>query len=199
MGPGWLNSYYCNAVGFGALAVGGAAVGAHGIDQFQAGAQQLWTGQYANSMTSQDLQAAGMSQNAANLTDAGISVVGSLGSGFLTGPIQASTIAATDPLAQGLSSSEILSQWETGSVALNGDDYWALGGSFTSPLYKAALIQDGVDLSGNAYQLTTTPLQQFGMSLWLAPTGLTPAAAQGAGLFGAGAGVINGATSSTGK
>jgi hypothetical protein len=55
------------------------------------------------------------------------------------------------------------------------------------------------DLFGDAYQLTTRLLQQFGMPLWLAPTGLTPAAAQGAGLFGAGAGVINGVTSSTGK
>lgn len=69
---------FVGAVGFGTLAVGGAAVGAHGVDTFQAGVRQLWTGEHVDSMTSQNLQAAGMSPRAANFTDAGISAVGRL-------------------------------------------------------------------------------------------------------------------------
>ena len=83
------------AVGFGALAVGGAAVGSHGIDTFQAGVRQMWTGEHVDSMTSQNLQAAGMSSRAANLTDAGINVVGSFGAGFATTGVRAVTLSAT--------------------------------------------------------------------------------------------------------
>ena len=177
------------AVAGGAGAIGGAAVGAHGLDTFQAGIQQLWTGNHVDSLTSQNLQAAGLSQNAANLTDAGISVVGSLGAGLLTGPVQASTIAATDPLAQGLTTSQILSQWETGSAALNNADFEALGGLGTSPLFKAPFIDAWVDQAGNP--LTTSDVAGFGKSLQLWYTGLTPYAAGGAGVAGA---VLTGGT-----
>jgi RHS repeat-associated protein len=179
------------AVGFGALAVGGAAVGAHGVDTFQAGIRQMWTGEPVDSFTSLDLQAAGMSQRAANLTDAGISVVGSLGAGLATAPIRATTIAATDPLAQGLSRSQLLSRWETGSAALNNADFQALGGAGTSPLFKAPYVAQWVDQAGTP--LTTTTLEGVGKSIQLLYTGLTPNAALGAGIIGSGIGAANGA------
>ena len=191
------------AVGFGALAVGGAAVGAHGIDTFQAGARQFWTGEHVDSLTSQNLQAAGMSRTAANLTDAGIGVVGSLGAGLATAPIRVSTIAATDPLAQGLNSGEILSMWETGSRAVNAADWAALGGQVApeAALYRAMLMENGINMSGEAYQLTTTALQQIGVGtrLFLQGSGLTPAAAQGAGYIGAGLNAVSGATDWLGR
>jgi RHS repeat-associated protein len=162
----------------------GVVVGAHGLDTAQAGARQAWSGNQVDSFTSGDLQMLGMSRNAANLTDAGISVAGSLGAGAATPLLRASTIAATDPLAQGLSSSQILSQWESGSVALNNADFWGMGGTFTSPLYKAALMDTG------AYPLTTTGWGGFVQSLRLAPTGLTPLGYLGAGVGGGTLGAV---------
>lgn len=68
----------------------------------------------------------------------------------------------------------MLRTYDAGAKALNTADYWALGGDFTSPLYKGLLMQQGVNLSGDAYQLTTTAVGGFGQSLRLATTGLTP-------------------------
>ena len=167
----------------GAGAVGGAAVGAHGLDTFQAGFRQFLTGEHVNSFTSTGLQAAGMSPTAANITDAGIGVVGSLGAGLTTATVRLATIRATDSLAQGLNRAQILSQWETGAVALNSVDYAALGGASTSPLFKAPYIAAGINAAGAP--LTTTATQAFFTSIRLAPTGLTPKAALGAGYTGA--------------
>ena len=176
------------ALGFGALAAGGAAIGAHGIDQLQAGLRQMWTGEHVDSLTSVALQAAGMSQEAANLTDAGISIVGSLGAGFATVPIRVATIRVTDPLAEGLSNAEMLRLWETGSRALNAADWAALGGPVApeAALYRGFLMEMGINMYGQPYRLTTTGIENVWQSILLAPTGLTPRAAQAAGCLGAG-------------
>jgi RHS repeat-associated protein len=170
----------------------GVAIGAHGLDQVQAGARQAWSGNPVDSFTSQRLQAAGMSPRAANLTDAGISIAGSFGAGAATVGIRATQIAAdSGGLANGMSTWQMLNTYETGAKALNSADYLALGGDLTSPLYKGLLMQQGVNLSGDAYQLTTGALEGFGQSLWLAPTGLTPLGYGGAGLGGAAAGAVD--------
>ena len=72
--------------GIGAVAGvgGGLIVGAHGLDTIQAGARQLWTGQHTDSLTSTGLQALGVSKPVANIVDAGISVVGTLGASAIT-------------------------------------------------------------------------------------------------------------------
>jgi RHS repeat-associated protein len=77
-------------------AIGGGLVALHGADQVQAGLRQLFTGNQANSLTSQGLQAAGMSPTAANLTDAGISVVGSFGAGLGTTAIRAQSVISAE-------------------------------------------------------------------------------------------------------
>jgi hypothetical protein len=69
-------------VGIG-LAVAGAAVVAHGADTTQAGLRQTVTARQTDTLTSTGLQAAGMSPRAANLTDAGIGIVFTLGAGAL--------------------------------------------------------------------------------------------------------------------
>ena len=66
-------------------AVVGGAIALHGLDQYQTGIQQAWTGSQVDSLTSQTLQSAGMSQNSANLTDAAVGIaagVFSFGKGF---------------------------------------------------------------------------------------------------------------------
>jgi hypothetical protein len=92
--------------GIGAVAgaagvVGGVALGAHGVDTFQSGIRQMWTGKAVDSITSTGLQAAGMSPQAANLTDAGISVVGSFGAGAATRGL---TVAGNNLVRQASSS-----------------------------------------------------------------------------------------------
>ncbi len=75
-------------------AVAGGAVGLHGVDSFQTGFRQMISGQQADSLTSQGLQAAGVPQTYANLTDAGISVIGTAGTSFF------GASSATGPLVQ---------------------------------------------------------------------------------------------------
>ena len=124
-----------------------------------------------------------------------------------TAPLQTAQIAAAEPaLTEGMNTLQILSAYENGSVALNDADYYgAMAGNLSSPLYKAALMADGVDAAGDAYLLTTTPLENFTQSLKLAGTGLTPGAAFGAGVVGTGAksvgwlGNTTATQSSTGK
>lgn len=67
-----------------AIAAAGVFVAGHGIDTTVSGARTTWEGKPVDTLTSQGLQAAGMSRTAANLTDAGISVVGTLGAGTVT-------------------------------------------------------------------------------------------------------------------
>jgi hypothetical protein len=110
---------------------------------------------------------------------------------------------ATD--AAGLSKAQILDTWETGSQALNGNDFEALGGFGTSALFKAPYIADWVDTSGNP--LTTTLLQEYsvGTKLFFQGSGLTPNGYVGLGYTVTGAsaagnlGAVNTTSSSTGK
>jgi hypothetical protein len=132
------------------------------------------------------LQSAGFSQRAANFTDAGLSVVGSIVGGTVAAHMRAGQILATDPLAQGLTTTQLLDKWEKGSRALNMDDFNALGSFSTTALEKAVMLERGVDAAGNAYALTTGAFERFMMSIRLATTGPAPLAGQGAGRLGTG-------------
>ena len=74
-----------------ALIAAGSFVTAHGADTTVSGARQLVTGEHADTLTATGLQAAGMSKSTANLVDAGISVVATLGASAVT---KAPTVAA---------------------------------------------------------------------------------------------------------
>jgi hypothetical protein len=74
----------------GVGAVAGGFVFVHGADVAATGLRQLISGQPESSLTSQGLQAAGVSPQTAELLDTGLSVVGSAGAG----------LAATLPRAQ---------------------------------------------------------------------------------------------------
>jgi len=78
------------------IAAAGAFVTAHGADVTVSGARTMWNGAPVETLTSQGLQAAGMSRRAANLTDAGISVVGTLGASLA---IRAPAVAPSVSLA----------------------------------------------------------------------------------------------------
>jgi len=66
------------------VASGGVAL--HGVDTFVSGARSLWEGEAVDSVTSKYVlqKGLGVSRNKANLVDAGISVVGSLGTSAVT-------------------------------------------------------------------------------------------------------------------
>jgi RHS repeat-associated protein len=72
--------------------VGVAAV-VHGSDQFSSGLMQLITGQDQSTLTSQGLQAAGMSKDHADLVDAGVSIALTGGAGALAKTGQLSSAA----------------------------------------------------------------------------------------------------------
>ena len=185
----------------GVGAIGGGLVAAHGLDQVQAGIRQAISGGQIDSVTSSGLQMAGISRTSANLTDGLISIVGSFGAGTATASIRAAQIAAADPLAKGLASSQILTRYETGSQALNSVDFVALGGKATpatTPLARAAMIGQGVNAANQPYQLTTT----FGQATWqsgrlalglegTSGMGLTPLGYFGAGVGGSVGGLGN--------
>ena len=77
------------------IGAGGVLVAGHGIDTIVSGARTVWNGAPVDTLTSQGLQAAGMSRSTANLVDAGIGVAGTLGAGALT-RAPASVPAAVD-------------------------------------------------------------------------------------------------------
>jgi len=107
----------------GVGAVGGGLVALHGLDQIQAGFRQAWSGGHVDSLTSSGLQAAGMSPTAANLTDAGISIVGSFGAGFATQGIRATELAATSISAEVQNASLLakIGYYEVGQLSVKGN------------------------------------------------------------------------------
>jgi hypothetical protein len=94
--------------------VGGAAgvvVGLHGVDSMQTGFRQMISGQPANSLTSSGLQ------TAANLTDAGISIVGTAGTSLV------GSASATGPLVQLTDSAGAAGINNTGTLIGEGGIY----------------------------------------------------------------------------
>jgi RHS repeat-associated protein len=164
--------------GIGAIA--GGAVAIHGLDTIYSGFGTAINGSTVNSLTSTGLHAAGLSQNTANLIDAGISVVGSAGAGIFNGATKVAAIAQT-PEAAGMSTWDILTTVDQGSKALPTPVWQELGGDAASALQKAAQMGD-VD--------GTVGLNVI-RALGLAGTGLTPLADFGTAVGGA---TLTGAT-----
>jgi hypothetical protein len=78
------------------IAAAGALVAAHGADVAVSGGRTMWNDTQIDTFTSQRLQTAGLTRTQANLADAGISIVGSLGASALTkAPVAASALATT--------------------------------------------------------------------------------------------------------
>ncbi len=139
-----------------------------------------------------------ISQSVANTWNSGLTGQGeilgnvfiaaaTIGSGAATATTRAAQIAAAEPtLAEGMNTFQLLNTYGKGAQALNEADYAAYGSELTSPLYKGLLMQQGVDIGGSAYSITTTFGQRIGTSVGLIDTGLTPGAAFGAGAIGAG-------------
>lgn len=67
-----------------AVGAAGVALTAHGADVTVSGARTMLNGKQVDTFTSTGMQAAGMSRQAANITDASISIVGTFGAGGLT-------------------------------------------------------------------------------------------------------------------
>ena len=178
------------AVGFGFLAAGGATVGAHGVDTFQAGVRQLFTGEHTDSMTSTNLQAAGMSPRAANLTDAGISVVGSLGAGLATTGVRVVTLSATAaPEVAGASLLTKIKYYEAGQTSFPGSVFNATYANIPNTLDRGAqILADYGSLLGVAKAGSTT----FGLAENTLRFGPTPLASGALGSALGGAGTASG-------
>lgn len=162
----------------GVGAIAGGAVGLHGLDQVQAGLRQVFTGCGVDSFTSQGLQSAGLSQSSANLVDAGISVVGSLGTG-----------AATQAIRAGGAGN--IMYYEIGQKTLSADGF-ANYGQIADPVDRGMQI---VADQGWGRALAPDPagLSQFSKTI---PQGLTPLAGGMAGALGGGG---TAATAMTGR
>ena len=132
--------------GIGAVAgaagfVGGVAVGAHGVDTFQSGIRQMWTGQHVDSLTSTALQSAGMSPQAANLADAGISIVGSAGAGLATTGFRAATLASTaSPQVANASIWTQIKYYEVGQTSFSSSVFNASYAKIPNTLDRGAQI-----------------------------------------------------------
>jgi len=114
-------------------AAAGVAVGLHGVDSFQTGFRQMISGQQATSVTSSGLQAAGMSPTAANLTDAGISIVGTAGTSiFGASSASGSLVQLTDSAG--------------GAGINNSGTLIGEGGIYAGPLDNAGASGFGVTL-----------------------------------------------------
>ena len=156
------------AIGTSASGVGiagGGLIAAHGVDTFQAGVRQMFTGKVTDTLTSGAIQSVGVSQQTANIIDGGLGIA-SGGVSIIKGTAKISQISQL-PEAAGISTRRALNLYESGSRALNNTDFANLGGQFTNSLNKGLQIEQG-------FHLTTTMSQRIGQSIRLAPTGLTP-------------------------
>jgi len=161
------------------VAVVGGAVALHGVDTVQSGFRQFASGQQVDSVTSTVLQKAGLSKNAANLTDTAIGVAGSLVAGVASGLVKAAAVAATEEAAAKMTTVQIIKAVEKGSKALPDAVYDKLGGASTTALEKGAMMANG--------KVAGTGGVNIGKALKLAPTGGTPRMDIGAGVLAAAA------------
>jgi RHS repeat-associated protein len=147
----------------GAGVVGGIAIGGHGLDQVQAGFRQAFTGAQVDSLTSMGLQGAGMSERTANLTDAGISVIGSFGTGFAATGFRAATLAKT-------ASSEIanasfltkIKYYEVGQTSFEDAVFIAKYGKIANTLERGASIYE--DCGGSLWGVWRAGSQTLGVA-----------------------------------
>ena len=133
----------------------GAAVGTHGIDNVQAGARQLWTGQQVDAMTSGLLQSAGLSRQTANTVNAVVSVAATLGT-------SAANMAATTPPASFADDFVMVSRW--GREGLQPGDFVMKGDANYANYIKSGKWQPGFGneyapfSSGQTYTVPTSAL-----------------------------------------
>jgi RHS repeat-associated protein len=118
-------------VGVAGMVGGGLAIG-HGADTFQSGVRQLFSGERTDSLTSTGLQAAGMSPQAANLTDAGIGIALSMGASAGSSALRTSggLVHMTTP-------------GNAASIAQNGQ---LIGNNFAGPVANASASSAGLAL-----------------------------------------------------
>ena len=142
----------------------GVAVGLHGVDSFQTGFRQMISGQQATSLTSSGLQAAGMSPTAANLTDAGISIVGTAGTSIF------GATSVSGPLVQ-------LTDSAGGAGINNSGTLIGEGGIYAGPLDNAGAsgfsVPWNTGLLPSSYQAAVPiPAVAEGAFSGVQPTGL---------------------------
>ena len=134
----------------------GIAVALHGLDQTQAGIRTLVSGQTTDTLTSTALQKAGVPRPYANLIDAGISIVGTVGLGIATKISQAGKIS------------------QVAKAGASGTDD-ALKAAANSGDEVSGLLDDADDLASAAGKASKSPLGQLkkvGTNTWESSNGL---------------------------
>jgi RHS repeat-associated protein len=155
----------------------GALIIAHGIDQSRAAGLEFINGEPVDTYTSGMLQSAGMSRQAANITDATISIIGSLGGSSANAYLRISAKMAEDSAAKGLRLFQALKIHDEGSRALKYSEFLAIDKIAKSPFEKYKIIQAGVD---------TNIVERIGIGFFkLTLKGLTPRAELVPGMVGA--------------
>ena len=122
-------------------AAAGIAVGTHGVDTFQSGIRQMWTGQATDSFTSQGMQAAGVPQPYANLADAGISIVGTAGLSTLSSASAAGPLVHLTDSAGGAGI----------NFGANAGNVIGSGGIYAGPLANASA--NGLGVTARTFML----------------------------------------------
>ncbi|MDX2080388.1 MAG: RHS repeat-associated core domain-containing protein [Terrimicrobiaceae bacterium] len=138
----------------GVGAVGGVAVGLHGIDQAVAGIRTIATGQHQSSFTSMGIQRTGVSRNTADLIDGGISIAGSGGIGLAsrvgtTAPVVVRAPTGLNSPARAIDQTYSLGLQSSRAIVLQAnrtlyDDFVASGGQLIRQRDVARFASDGV-------------------------------------------------------
>ncbi len=185
-------------VGF-LLIAAGAVVTSHGIDTVQAGVRQVVTGQRTDTVTSEVLQKkAGLSPRAANLIDAAISVVGTLGASAVTKApavvAAARTGAETETLVHLTSAEGAAAIDATKTLGTGANTVYAGPASLADASTTGRVLRTGLDpgLATNVVPVPDAALGAFRVPAVVGP--MTAWQRLGGSVYTAGAGTIDLAT-----
>lgn len=157
-------------------AVAGGLVMVHGCDVMSTGFKEMWTGESQSSLTSQAIQATGVSRGTADKIDAGISVVGTLGTSYMTSaPRLAPTMTVanqtSDHIVLGLNAFGLeQTAAQVGGRTLMSDSNWktTLINALANPSTKLTVSLDGM-AGASAYSKVMSAAQK-GMGPAAQPT-----------------------------
>ena len=185
-------------VGF-LLIAAGAVVTSHGIDTVQAGVRQVVSGERTDTVTSELLQKkAGLSPRAANLIDAAISVVGTLGASAVTKApavvAAARTGAEAETLVHLTSAEGAAAIDATKTLGTGANTVYAGPAALADASTTGRVLRTGLDpgLATNVVTLPNTAVGAFRVPAVVGP--MTAWQRLGGSVYTAGAGTIDLAT-----
>ena len=147
----------------------GVVVAVHGADVASSGLKQVWTGEEESSLTSQGLQAAGMSKQNAEIVDASISIVGTMGAGALNkvGSITNASTVVNQTKKEMTTVGSWMSQQEYNIMSKTGQMVVGVGGqTFVSTRGSNSFTTASKGSVYAEFQVPTNSLIQGGKEGW---------------------------------